>query len=184
MSRGHSLKLRKLAFSRDSGVCANCAADCEKIKRVYWAILDFEARCFYADRLGVVDEGRTFWEVDHVKELADGGTNDLDNLQTLCMWCHKVKTATWRHSRPFPAPVRAPKPTSQLPVGPALLTEGIRRQLTPEEMRDPYINVCGYLLYEKEPWLPDEMKGRLERAKAQLKVHDESFDVSDDYVSG
>lgn len=31
---------------------------------------------------------------DHIKELADGGDLlDLDNVQTLCVDCHKVKTA-------------------------------------------------------------------------------------------
>ena len=30
--------------------------------------------------------------VDHVKPLADGGTNALSNLQSLCYHCHRVKT--------------------------------------------------------------------------------------------
>lgn len=173
-SRGQSLKLRKIAFDRDSGICVSCGADCEKIKRVYWAILDFEARVLYADVLGVTDEGRTFWDADHVIELADGGTNDAGNIQTLCMTCHKAKTrASWA-SRPAPPPAPA--------ISPALISPAERAQI--DIQSDDYnINVCGYLLWEKEPWMPEEMKGRLERARAQLKVHDDSFDVSDDYVS-
>lgn len=31
-------------------------------------------------------------ECDHVIPLADGGSNDLDNLQTLCVKCHDVKS--------------------------------------------------------------------------------------------
>ena len=31
-------------------------------------------------------------EVDHVTPLADGGTDDLANLQTLCRDCHFAKT--------------------------------------------------------------------------------------------
>jgi hypothetical protein len=33
------------------------------------------------------------FEIDHIKELRDGGTNDLSNLQALCVMCHRVKTS-------------------------------------------------------------------------------------------
>jgi len=32
------------------------------------------------------------YEIDHIKELRDGGSNDLENLQALCIMCHRVKT--------------------------------------------------------------------------------------------
>ena len=32
-------------------------------------------------------------EVDHIVNVAQGGTDDDSNLQTLCPDCHKVKTA-------------------------------------------------------------------------------------------
>ena len=32
------------------------------------------------------------YDIDHIKELRDGGTNDLSNLQALCVSCHRVKT--------------------------------------------------------------------------------------------
>lgn len=31
-------------------------------------------------------------EVDHVLNIAHGGTHDLDNLQTLCAACHREKS--------------------------------------------------------------------------------------------
>ena len=33
------------------------------------------------------------FEVDHVVALANGGTNDDDNLELTCAQCHRVKTA-------------------------------------------------------------------------------------------
>lgn len=33
------------------------------------------------------------YEIDHIKPLASGGSNNLDNLQALCTSCHKEKTA-------------------------------------------------------------------------------------------
>ncbi|WP_342352390.1 HNH endonuclease signature motif containing protein [Burkholderia aenigmatica] len=35
-------------------------------------------------------------EVDHIISLEDGGTNDDENMQLLCIDCHKKKTATDR----------------------------------------------------------------------------------------
>jgi 5-methylcytosine-specific restriction endonuclease McrA len=32
-------------------------------------------------------------EVDHIIPLCKDGTDDLENLQVLCVECHKVKTA-------------------------------------------------------------------------------------------
>jgi 5-methylcytosine-specific restriction endonuclease McrA len=44
--------------------------------------------------LPVWEPGRTLWEADHVVECADGGGScSLSNLQTMCLWCHRVKTA-------------------------------------------------------------------------------------------
>lgn len=36
-------------------------------------------------------------EVDHIKPKASGGTDDADNLQAICLPCHRTKTA--RESR-------------------------------------------------------------------------------------
>lgn len=33
------------------------------------------------------------WHVDHIIALENGGTDDDTNLQILCGWCHKPKTA-------------------------------------------------------------------------------------------
>jgi hypothetical protein len=44
-----------------------------------------------------IDSGRA--EVDHNKELADGGTADASNGQILCHDCHKKKTIEFRRKR-------------------------------------------------------------------------------------
>jgi len=40
-------------------------------------------------KLGPQDD----WDVDHVIALENGGTDEDANLQILCEWCHKPKTA-------------------------------------------------------------------------------------------
>lgn len=42
----------------------------------------------------------TGWDVDHIVPVAEGGGQcDLDNLQTLCMPCHRQKTAEMNRRR-------------------------------------------------------------------------------------
>jgi 5-methylcytosine-specific restriction endonuclease McrA len=38
-------------------------------------------------------------EVDHIIELAAGGSNTIDNVQPLCSPCHKAKTARFNSTR-------------------------------------------------------------------------------------
>lgn len=46
-------------------------------------------------------------EVDHIKPVRDGGTDHLDNLQTLCRPCHFDKTAQENARRAKPIKGRA-----------------------------------------------------------------------------
>lgn len=59
-------QIRLRILSRDCGLCQSCL------------------------RSGLVKSGR---EVDHIKPRSKGGTNDDDNLQTICDECHADKTA-------------------------------------------------------------------------------------------
>lgn len=59
-------KLRDSILKRDNYLCVKCAV------------------------AGRVAEAR---DVDHIKAKAHGGTDDPDNLQSLCSPCHKQKTA-------------------------------------------------------------------------------------------
>ena len=51
---------------------------------------------------GLVDKKGFSLEADHILPLERGGSNDLENMQTLCKPCHSVKTsaeADFRNSR-------------------------------------------------------------------------------------
>jgi 5-methylcytosine-specific restriction endonuclease McrA len=38
-----------------------------------------------------------FWQADHIKAVEEGGGNSgLDNLRTLCTFCHQVETEQLR----------------------------------------------------------------------------------------
>jgi 5-methylcytosine-specific restriction enzyme A len=61
---------RYRVLHRDRGICAHCGAD-------------------VSDRL----PGQPHrWEADHVIPVEDGGLSALENLQTLCIPCHREKT--------------------------------------------------------------------------------------------
>jgi 5-methylcytosine-specific restriction protein A len=67
-------KLRTLVMQRDAGICQPCK------------------------KMGILHMGT---EVDHIKPKAQGGTDDMGNLQTICSEAHKRKTTeengkTWR----------------------------------------------------------------------------------------
>ncbi|MCP4481011.1 MAG: HNH endonuclease [Planctomycetaceae bacterium] len=40
-------------------------------------------------------------ETDHIIELSRGGSNEFDNLQTLCKECHHLKTQKNRRRRSY-----------------------------------------------------------------------------------
>lgn len=92
---------REQVFLRDKGVCSACGLDTEELKSLlhkirvekgeeaYQGLLDY-----YRSEMGVnIDLNRHFYEVDHIRPvLWGGGSCGLDNLQTLCLKCHRLKT--------------------------------------------------------------------------------------------
>ena len=71
------------------------------IDRHRWAIV--RRKVLERDNYTCLDCGRHgFLEVDHMKPLYDGGAKyDLSNLQSLCKFCHRIKT-TQEKGRPSP----------------------------------------------------------------------------------
>jgi 5-methylcytosine-specific restriction enzyme A len=92
--------LREQVLLRDRGVCAHCAVDAveamRKLKRsrgqnrvalmVHWGL---------KTRIR-----RSLWEADHITPVIEGGGEcDLENIQTLCLRCHRVVTRLLRERR-------------------------------------------------------------------------------------
>ena len=69
------------ALKRDNYTCQKCG---NKYSTIYKGLSGKEIEAEMDGKL----------EVDHIKPVSIGGDSlDLDNLQTLCIDCHKIKTA-------------------------------------------------------------------------------------------
>lgn len=105
--------LRRKVYGRDRGICRACHANTDLVAKALkeldkWTYTDatFEGG---RDRmiglvaplrelrraLGIWMIGRdSLWDADHVQEVVNGGGEcGLENMQTLCIWCHKEKTS-------------------------------------------------------------------------------------------
>lgn len=72
-------------------------------------------------------KGKSFdeagYDIDHIVPLSEGGTNDVSNLQALCVSCHRVKTlrASVGKTKPKAKKTEAPKKkTGFVYTGPTL----------------------------------------------------------------
>ncbi len=105
-------KLRK----RDRGVCAQCGLDTKDVKTMFSVLDQLSGISYYGDERKKFPEltkvrqrivgilrvfGRTsYWDADHKQEVVDGGGEcGLDNYETLCVWCHRAKSARKRKER-------------------------------------------------------------------------------------
>lgn len=87
-------ELRRRARRRDRGVCAVCRLDTYALKR---RLKGPGMRARLRER-GFVP-GRSLWELDHIVPLIEGGGHELANLQTLCVPCHRAKSAQETRAR-------------------------------------------------------------------------------------
>jgi len=92
--------IREQVLQRDKGICAICGVDtleiCNfvlKTRRREGFETGRHLTSFYATLgwhdLTVISP----WQADHIKPRVLGGTNEQDNLRTLCVPCHKRETA-------------------------------------------------------------------------------------------
>lgn len=93
--------MRKEVFKRDKGVCNKCGLDTEKLRSILFKVKQEKGDAVYASLTEKyrIHYGYSFslekhaWEADHIIPVAHGGgSSGLDNLQTLCLPCHKAKT--------------------------------------------------------------------------------------------
>lgn len=87
-------------LDRDKGVCALCGRDCLALVAELRSqrLLDPAAYLETVKRLQLPRSfwrlGRRLWEMDHAIPVVEGGGScGLENLRTLCWWCHKGETA-------------------------------------------------------------------------------------------
>lgn len=79
---------RRRVRKRDRGVCRACGVDTNILRRQ----IQGRGRAVRLRELGFVPR-RSLWELDHRVPLVDGGSHELSNLQTLCVPCHRSKSA-------------------------------------------------------------------------------------------
>ncbi len=95
---------RQLCWDRDRGVCALCNMDTGAAYRAIYRMShrdpeEFRRLC-KRFRLSKRNLQSYLWEVDHITPVSEGGRDcGMDNLRTLCVWCHKQVTAAWRRAK-------------------------------------------------------------------------------------
>jgi 5-methylcytosine-specific restriction endonuclease McrA len=125
--------LRHKVYQRDKGKCAICFIQTDQIRDGLQALdrmtstdwRDHGGRGNLTDvvqplkmlrqALKIWMTGRTdFWDADHKVEVVRGGGEcGLDNMQTLCIWCHKAKTARLAKERAEERRLQAEKTDGQ-----------------------------------------------------------------------
>jgi len=75
---------------RQRGVCQDCGLDTYAVRRKVRA--KKRGRAATLRELGFLPR-QSLWQLDHIVPLIDGGTHERANLQTLCVPCHRKKTA-------------------------------------------------------------------------------------------
>ena len=94
---------RDEVFKRDKGICQICKLDCDILKDILLNC-DSKQRTRIFDKLDVPKKRRKhrLWDIDHIKPVSSGGGGKnagLDNLRTLCIWCHQEVTLEYNKKR-------------------------------------------------------------------------------------
>lgn len=111
---GHA---RSKVYDRDQGVCANCGTDTQRFKKLLreWPRVSYHFKSKALDalaeqfalagistrrKIGSYSRFGHTWEMNHITPVADGGgLCGLENLETLCLPCHRKETAAQAASR-------------------------------------------------------------------------------------
>lgn len=79
-------------YERDKGICQSCGVDTKEIREQ----LNRDQKEMKERReWPCYPKGyfRRTYDIDHIIPVEDGGKSIMENLQTLCVACHKKKTA-------------------------------------------------------------------------------------------
>ncbi|MCH9045943.1 MAG: HNH endonuclease [SAR324 cluster bacterium] len=99
-----SAAARKAVQERDHGACRNCGLDTYRIVRIIRSALAhyrsmggdlwWDGGTDILEAIGwIPDLDRTPFDTDHVRPVALGGEDVMENLQTLCQPCHRDRSA-------------------------------------------------------------------------------------------
>lgn len=88
---------RHAVWRRDKGRCALCHLNCTKLKSQLHRIKKRKGFKRFVQVVRVLGIAHyrygTLWNADHVTPVVEGGGMcGLDNLRTLCLWCHRGET--------------------------------------------------------------------------------------------
>jgi 5-methylcytosine-specific restriction enzyme A len=107
--RQRSAVLRRQVYQRDEGICALCGCDTEFAREVMFHALrhlgtfaEVRARSLWREVVqstGLDSYRASWWEADHTLPICEGGADELSNLRTLCLACHKEETAALQKRR-------------------------------------------------------------------------------------
>ncbi len=104
MRKRLSVATRKAVYERDLGVCRQCGLDTYKVVRIIRSALAhyrsmggdlwWDGGTDILEAIGwIPDLDRTPFDTDHVRPVALGGEDVMENLQTLCQPCHRDRSA-------------------------------------------------------------------------------------------
>lgn len=87
--------LRGKVEQRDKGVCAACGMDTIALEQRLARMDHTQRRQAHVVLMknGFNVGWTALWDADHIEPLDEGGSWELENVQTLCHPCHKEKTA-------------------------------------------------------------------------------------------
>ncbi|HZE97265.1 MAG TPA: HNH endonuclease [Planctomycetota bacterium] len=95
--------VRSRVWKRDKGRCAQCGLRCREVEKSLALLRQVLSRLGQSKAYGAlrkalkVTSRHSLWDADHIRAVVEGGGEcGLDNMQTLCLWCHKDKTADLR----------------------------------------------------------------------------------------